>query len=331
MQTDLSEIEFNDSEGVSVWIPYLQSLIKSDKARIWQAEFQGGSIRLDLRKIHTLMLYGASGSIPIEFLLEAAKHDVTILIHSSRTRKPMVLTQHHRAGKRDALSAQIIYRANERKRLVIAKALVHARILQMSWQLGSAQELAGQALRKKSLIELRAHEAVVTKRYWQRFYEEAGCAGMTRREDSDINQALNACGSFLVGKIMRWVVFHRLSPTHGFLHEPVSYEALVYDLLEPVRHWVECAVMEASKSDTSNLIAHSLAVLKKMLGEWVEVPSLQVEAKRKQVLHGHVLALRSYLLNETRKLNLPIDSTERASGRPVKVAYQIPGAVKRYR
>lgn len=330
MQTDSSGIHFENVNGVSTWIPYLQTLSQQKKG-IWDAAYQGGTVQINLSQSHTVMFYGASGSLPVEFLLDAAKHDVTILIHSSRTRKPMVLTQHPRAGKPDVLSAQITYRSNERKRLVIAKALVHARILQMGWQLETAQELAGQAFRKKNLNELRAHEAVITKRYWQRFYEEAGYPGMTRREDSDINQALNACSSLLVGKIIRWLVFHRLSPTHGFLHEPVSYEALAYDLIEPVRHWVEIAVMQATKKDASNVIDGSITILNTMLGEWVEVPSLQVEAKRKQVLHGHVLALRSYLLNETRKLNLPIDSAERASGRPVKVAYQIPGAVKRYR
>lgn len=32
--------------------------------------------------------------------------------------------------------------------------------------------------------------------------------------------------------MLRWVLLHRVSPTHGFLREPTEYPSLVYDLIE---------------------------------------------------------------------------------------------------
>jgi hypothetical protein len=48
------------------------------------------------------------------------------------------------------------------------------------------------------------------------------------------------------------------------------------------------------------------------------------EVKRKALLHGVVLALRSYLLNETTRFVIPTEG-KRIGGRPLKLAYRMPG------
>jgi CRISPR/Cas system-associated endonuclease Cas1 len=154
-----------------------------------------------------------------------------------------------------------------------------------------------------------------------------------RRDNNPVSEALDALSFFLSGLLMRWVVLHRMSPSHGYLHRTVDFNSLVYDLMEPIRHWSEQAVMVAllERQDQSDLLPRSISVLKSMLAQNVEVPSLQIEANRKNILHGVVLAIRSYILGECDVLNFPLDGQERTKGRPVKAAYQVPGAKKRHR
>lgn len=229
------------------------------------------------------------------------------------------------------LSSQIRFRDNQRKRTVVARTLVSARLQQMQWLYAGGSDDQQRLRQATGLADIRAIEAEHSKRYWEKYFRLAGYPGETRRSDNPVSEALDAAAFFLFGHLLRWTLLHRLSPAHGYLHEPVSYHALVYDLMEPVRHWVEQAVFEQAAISTENLTGRSIAALQALLDQWVEVPSLQVEAKRKQIAHGMVLALRSYLLGESKNLNLPLDELVRSKGRPVKVAYRIPGSKARYR
>jgi len=316
------------------YLPYLDSLMRkgSQKGKTWVARFQGGEVDLHLPKLEAVMIYGSSGEVPVEFLADAGETGTSVVFHTRHKKSPLMLCPRPRTDRKDVLTGQIKARESKRKRLVIAKALVTARIRQMIWLLPGADDCIPEIRQTASLKEVRALEAQYTRRYWHRFYSTLGMPEEFRRGDNSVSDALNALSAFTGPLFTRWLTVHALSPNHGYLHEPTSYEALVYDLMETVRHWMEQSVyQEVLEGGLDNLTERATTAYKHMLEDWVEVPSLQVSAKRKFVLYGMVLGLRSYLLGEVNHVHFPLDSLVRSKGRPVKVAYQIPGAVKRLR
>lgn len=60
------------------------------------------------------------------------------------------------------------------------------------------------------------------------------------------------------------------------------------------------------------------------LQEIVYVPQTRQEIKRKNLLHGIVLSLRSYLLGETKRFVVPTEGTKNG-GRPMKLSFRLPG------
>ena len=118
-----------------------------------------------------------------------------------------------------------------------------------------------------------------------------------------------------------------MSPTHGYLHEPVAYPALCYDLMEPYGYLIEEAVVAAyiklDDSPEKRLTAEMFIKLKEKLSEVTFVPLTRQRVMRKVFLHGVVLALRSYLVGETSRFLVPSEG-ERHAGRPRKVAFRLP-------
>ena len=322
--------------AVVCWIPYLGALnpVGAKKSKRWLAVFNGGEVEIDLDQMSVVMFYGATdAAIPLRFLHDASHSDTGVIIHSSRATRPIFFTPAPGPDRHDILSAQIRFRDNQRKRLVIARALLQARAQQMGRLITiSDKHIVG--LREASSIEaLRSIEAHLSSRYWKAFFSTINHPEWHRRDDNPAAKALDAISAFQAGLLLRWVTLHRLSPSHGYLHEPSGYPALLYDLIEPCRHLGERAVLHAWQSGARDeaLVGASINAFKDILSEWAEVPSLQVEATHKSIMHGHVLALRAYLSGEMIRLNLPIDEQHRSRGRPVKVSYQIPGARVRRR
>ncbi|MDY6394762.1 MAG: CRISPR-associated endonuclease Cas1, partial [Bacteroidales bacterium] len=140
--------------------------------------------------------------------------------------------------------------------------------------------------------------------------------------------ALDAGSKFIYGILLRWILFHKLSPCHAYLHEPTDYPSLVYDLIEPYRYMIEQAVFSCyiadNKVDEKTLVAKSLEMLKSILDETIYVPASRQYVKRKNLLHGIVLALRSYLLGESKRFVIPVEG-DKKGGRPPKIAYRLPG------
>lgn len=331
--------QFNDAGDPIVfsrvaYIPYLQSLVRkgAPKHCVWIARFQGGEVDLSLKLLNAVMFYGVSGDLPVEFLSDAGDCGVGVIFHTRHKKTPLTLMPGARADRNDILGAQILARHSKRKSLVVAKAFVIARISQMHWLLSGTDERAARVRAASSLAEVRAIEAESAKLYWAKYFRTLNMDGCSRRQDNPVSKALDALSAFTAPLFLRWLAVHGLSANHGYLHEPTSYEALAFDLMESVRHWSEQVVyQEVLEGGTDNLTARATSRYKHLLEEWVEVPSLQVSAKRKFVLYGMVLALRSYLLGEINHVHLPMDSVVRSRGRPVKVSYKIPGAVKRIR
>lgn len=319
-------------DGVA-YVPYLAQLSRAGakKHRRWRATFQGGEIELTLPRLNAVMIYGVSGDVPVEFLSDASDERVNVVFHTRHKKTPLSLLPRPRADRHDILTAQIKARESPRKRVVIAKALVTARVRQMGWLISSADDELARIRQCDDIASVRVIEAEYARIYWRKYFQALDLNG-ERRDDNPVAQALDALSSFTAPLLMRGIVQHGLSPNHGYLHEPSDYEALVYDLMEPVRHWTEQAVFEQyRKHGEQGLTANAIKAYQAMLDARVEVPSLQVAAKRKHVLYSMVLALRDYLLGGVNHVHLPLDSLERSRGRPVKVNYRIPGAIKRLR
>lgn len=314
------------SRRASLWIPYFEGVEKL-KGSNYRFLFKGGPIEFNLKEVDTILLYGAAGTMPVEFLDALSSQHVTLLVHRRNIPTPLVMLPLATTDQADILSRQILYREDRRRRLYIARTLIAARVASMRWLAPVPGARLVEVRRSKSLVSLRQVEAETTKAYWSRYYEKLGLADIGRRSPHPVNAALDACSFFLFGVMLRWVVFHRLSPAHGFMHQPTDYQSLVYDLMEPYRYTFEVAVHDVWLEDQNaeTLTTRSLSRIKDVLGEDAYVGNARAAAKRKSLLHAVVLALRAYLLNEMPRLVVPAEGGSRG-GRPPKLSFAVPGA-----
>jgi CRISPR/Cas system-associated endonuclease Cas1 len=185
----------------------------------------------------------------------------------------------------------------------------------------------------RNVAQVRNIEAQHATRYWTAYFSRVlgeDASDVTRRADREhpVTSALDACSFFLTGIILRWVLFHKLSPFHGYLHQTTGYPSLVYDLIEPYRCWigdaVEIAVTKVGAANGQQLTAASVTALKSILEESVYVPATRQTVRRKSLLHGAVLSLRAWLLRKQARLVLPVEGPK-TGGRPPKLGFKIPG------
>ncbi len=317
------------SRKASVWIPYFEAVEKV-KGTTYKIRFNGGPVDIDLKTVDCLLIYGAAGSLPVDFLEALNTHGITLLIHRRNIPTPMVLHPLNTTDQADVLSRQIMFRQDTRRRVYVAKTLIAARLHSMAWLAPIASVRFAQIRAATSLEKVRQIEAEQTKNYWQHYYYRAGIKDIGRRSSHPINAALDAGSFFLFGVLMRWVIFHRMSPAHGFMHEPTNYQSLVFDLMEPYRVTFERAALEAWLEDSTpeSLTARALSILKGSLSDDAFVGAARATATRKSLLHGVVLALRAYLLGEMPRLVIPMEGGS-TTGRPPKLSYMVPGARKR--
>jgi len=317
------------SGKVSVWLPYLQEVKKEKAKNTYLAVYRGGMLSLNLAKIDCVMIYGVAGSLPVDFLDALGQHRIPLIIHRRNLSNPYCFFPARRADEKDMLTRQVLCRENQIRRVYIARTLIRERIKSFAHIMPPQITMLSALARARSVAEVRNIEAQCSRRYWARYYAECGACGVSRRDKKHpINQALNACSVFLSGVILRWLLLHRLAPTHGFLHEPSGYPALVYDLMEPARYWLECATLRAVREadDEEKYIGYALQTLKTMMDDVIYIPATRQHVRRKSMAHGMVLALRAYLAGDMRRLVLPVEG-ERAAGRPLKVSYRLPGGV----
>jgi CRISPR/Cas system-associated endonuclease Cas1 len=176
----------------------------------------------------------------------------------------------------------------------------------------------------RSVKSVRQIEAQETKRFWSLYFDSLNVE-ISRRENHPVTAALDAVSFFMHGICLRWILAHRFSPAHGYLHEPTRYTALVYDVIEPYRYIIETAVKNTwLDSGETKLVEKSINNAKELLEGLVYCHETRQEVKRKSLLHGVVLALRSYLLNETTRFVIPTEG-KRIGGRPLKLAFRMPG------
>ena len=314
----------------TLWLPYFQSVEKAKpKSKFfYRFNYNGGSFEADLRLIDCIMIYGATGNLPVSFLDSLSVQRIHLLIHRRGMPQPYVFLPSQGNQSNDSLTAQILTRNHTNKRIYIARSLIKARLTTISLTVPLADAVFKRLNSSRSLSEIRNIEAQATKRYWRSYYNSLGLTDAIRRDKTlPINQALDACSFFLFGIILRWVTLHRLSPWHGFLHEPTTYASLCYDLMEPYRYWFEDAAKTAWSEDWNDpkeVTSRTLSRLKEELETSVRVPQTRQIVARKNLLHGITLALLSYLNGVSQRFVVPSEGIKRV-GRPLKSDYRIPG------
>jgi CRISPR-associated endonuclease Cas1 len=314
----------------SIWLPYVKSINPIAKSKEWQIQFNGGEVALDLSTIDTIMVYGDCGDLPVLFLDALNQHQILLSIHRRNQGRPYLFVPANAGNADDVLSDQIMARTNLSTSAYVARTLIRERLHSQAELIEMPQGVFKLLSVCRTVDQARGIEANQAARYWHSFYEKLGVPEPIARRNcpNPVNSALDAGSAFMQGVILRWVIHHRLSPFHGFLHRPTTYTGLVFDLMEPYRIWIEQAVMHAvSEHGTESekvLIPATLNKLKLLLEEYVYVPATRQEVRRKAMLHGVVLALRAYLIGLQTRLVLPVEG-ERKGGRPPNVGYRLPG------
>ena len=312
----------------SLWLPYFQSVQKI-KGMTYELTYNNDTIRCDLKKIDFIMLYGASGSLPVEFLDDLNKNRIPLFVHRRNMDRPYIFFSSQGNDDKDILTSQLLFRRNRIKATYISRVLIRERLRKMSRFISTPQIMQRKLSRCRSVEQVRGLEAEFSRQYWERYFRlVAPEQTLHRRTANSVSQALNACSLFLSGVLLRWVLFHKLSPSHGYLHVRTGYQSLVYDLMEPYRYIIENAVLEAASKtgiqDNTKLIASALNVIKRVMDEPVYVPMTRQTVRRKNLLHGVVLALRAYLAGDMKRLIVPAEG-DKMGGRPPSVSYKMPG------
>lgn len=342
----ISELQHEDSiwtwpernaKRVSLWLPYAGKIEKL-AAKRWKIDYNGGSVEFALSEVDFILLYGAEGQIDLEFLDDLRAAKIPLLIHRRNIPEPLLFYTPRLVDDADILSAQILTREHQVKNNYIAKELIAARLRSMQYELPNSDRCF--VVARQTLLELRraspqlarSIEAHETKRYWQWYYEGLGLDDLARREKSPINQALDAGSKFMYGIILRWILFHKMSPAHGFLHVTTSFPSLAYDLIEPYRYWFEKAAAQAwlanqtNPCDEKKLVAATLRIIKNDLLGMIYCPASHQNLRRKNLLHGIVLSLRVYFSGQAKRFVIPVEGTKKG-GRPPKIGYKMPGGV----
>lgn len=313
---------------VSVWVPYLNAVEKK-KGNEWLLKYNGGEVVIAPDKVDLVMIYGPSGALPVAFIDDLAAARIALLIHRRNIGTPVVFLPGQRADQADCLSQQIRARDNRIRRAYIARTLVEARFAAIADTLSIAKSEIGVLRRLRSIDAIRNWEAERSRRYWSLYFDRLGAPDAGRRDGGPLASALDAGSMFLLGVILRWVLVHKLSPSHAYLHSRSEYMSLIYDLMEPYRYMIELAVGEAAQNhqgDPEALTAKTLANLKRLLDQPVYVPAARQQVRRKNLLHGIVLALRAYLVGDMKRLVVPAEGRANG-GRPIKISYRLPGGI----
>jgi len=261
--------------------------------------------------------------MPLAFLDDLASKRIPLLIHRRNLPDPYVFMPGMRRDDTDILTAQLAARTNDTKSAYVARVLVRERFKAIAYPVASSFFLA--LTKQRSIDEIRNLEAHQSRAYWNRYFATLDLPDINRRSDAPITAALDAGSFFLYGILLRWLLVHRMSPAHGFLHVTSGYPSLAYDLMEPYRYIVENAVAEAYLGKPDDLTAASLERIKDSLETEVFVPSHRAVVRRKNLLHGSVLGLRSWLLRQSARLVIPTEG-KRIGGRPPKVGFVLPGS-----
>lgn len=306
-----------------LWLPYL-SKIKILPSSV-TFEYKGGVEKIQWSMIHSIMLYGQSCNLPQDFFEKCAFYKIPVIIHRRHMPRAVILAPTLPPDQENLLTKQILYRENEKKKSYIAKKLLQAKFKSMSWLTPIKRDLLYQVIHVEKMASIEAWHA---RRYWEDYFSKLKVSGKRRIDDNKVKPILDAVSKFVSGIILRWILYHNLSPYHGFLHKPTDYPALVYDLMEPYRGYFDKVVFNTVKEyrgkKDEKLMGIAIENLKSFLDTKIYVEATRQIVTFQELLHGVVLALRAYLLGNTRRFIVPLPSKPNG-GRPIKAGYQLYG------
>ena len=162
-----------------------------------------------------------------------------------------------------------------------------------------------------SIKDMRILESMHAKQYWHRYFVRLKHPEFSRRgSPNHIKSTLDAVYKFIIGILLRWIVYHHFSPAHGFLHLPSDYPALAYDLVESYRgyidRWVLDALLIVERDKIENSNGFVINYIKERLNEQVYTHPTRQIVTFHELLHGSVLALRAYLLGNSQRFIVPV-------------------------
>ena len=232
------------SQRIPLWLPYTNTItVKKDE--LW-FDYKGGELKIPYRRIHSIMFYGGVCPLEEKFLDVCVRKKIPVCIHRRNVSKAVWVVGSFTTSTDDILTKQIIFRGNKRKSVHISRKLLIAKFKSMFWCYGNdLMPSLTKLKRAQSIDELRIIEAIHARKYWDRYYRGLGFSHSQRRVRGDeLGDILNAVSKLISGVMLRWVIYHNLSPYHGFLHVPVDYPSLIYDLMEPYRGYIEQEVWQ---------------------------------------------------------------------------------------
>ena len=314
---------------VPIWLPYTNEIVcKKDKCIF---SYKGGELEILWSRILSILFYGAVCPLEEDFLQNCTRRNIPICIHRRNMPKAVWITGSVSSSNDDILTKQVIFRENKTKSLHIARKLLLAKINSMEWLLQNNERTKHLIKFAKNTEELRKHEAFHARRYWRKYYLLLGGGESKRRDrDNDISATLNAISKLISGVLLRYIIYHKLSPYHGFLHIPTDYPSLVYDLMEPYRGYIEKKVFETvqeiieEEKDRKNLIPYSFKKVEGLLDKKIYTHQTRQIVTFQELLHGNVLALRAYLLGDAKRFIVPVPGNP-IGGRPMQVGYRLYG------
>jgi len=312
---------------VPLWLPYTSEI--TVKKTVIHFAYKGGTCDIDIKDTLSILLYGNTCPLPHDFLDVCVKYGVPICIHRRNMPKAVWITPSTTTTtQEDILSRQISVRNNEKKSRHITRKLLDAKFKGMEWLVPYPFDFKKATLPQQTMVAIEARHARV---YWERYYALLGYTGTRRGKANELKSILDAVSKLVSGVLLRYIVYHRMSPYHGFTHTPNDYPSLVYDLMEPYRGYVDKAVFNAvlearnaGVSDPKELMARCITAVEDMFDEDVYVPATRQLASFQELLHGSVLALRAYIQGISRQLIVPMPGKPNG-GRPLNVGYRLYG------
>lgn len=310
-----------------MWFPYTSSIeLKNTTVGF---VYKGGKYTTDIGAILSIMFYGGVCNLSEDFLQLCSRYRVPICIHRRNMPHAVWITYSiTTSAKEDILTKQILYRINKKKSAHITRKLLHAKFKSMEWLVPYPSRFL-QAY--YSVEDMRNIEAQHAKRYWKRYFELLGFNKYSRRgANNNIKTILDAVSKLISGVVLRYVIYHNMSPYHGFLHVPTDYPALVYDLMEPYRGYIEKIVFntiqqaQTEECGEKEFLGRCIIAIEHYLDEMVYTDATRQIVTFQELLHGIVLAVRSYLHKESAQFIVPIPGRPNG-GRPVKTGYKLYG------
>ena len=310
---------------VYLWLPYLSKIKVLPKSGTFK--YKGGEEKIQWTKIHSIMLYGISCDLPQDFFEKCAFYKIPVVIHRRHMPRAVFICPTFPQDKENIITKQILYRENEKKKAYIAKRLLQTKFKSSKWLMPVERDLLYREFKIDKMLSIESWHA---KRYWNEYFKQLKISASRREKGTTAQKVLDAVSKFVSGIILRWILYHNLSPYHGYLHKPTDYPALVYDLMEPYRGYFDKVVFDTLKKgrekewDESKTLAITIENIKEFLDTKVYVEATRQVVTFQELLHGVVLALRAYLLGNTKRFIVPLPSRPNG-GRPIKSGYQLYG------